>query len=605
MGSVATERSGPAPQSYPVVGWLNLPILSRLVLGVLLLTAFAGLLAVLSLRQSLHQYEASAATTAGNLAQTTEQYVADMAEKIDYLLFDAAAEIERQAQAGALDPERINQFIAQRQSLLPTLEAIRVAGADGQVIFGPDPSSRVPRNLSDRDYFVEQRDGRASGLFISRSHVSRVTGRWSIFFSRRINRPDGSFFGIAYTVIPADNIQAFFSRIDVGKGGSIGLLDDKLAVLVRHPDPGGAARGDAALSPELDRFRANGAPAAIFRSEARDEIDVQTNALRKIGRFPLFIHIALAERDYLAPWVAERRGIATLCAVFVSATLAWAFLLYHAWQQRLEADETARRTLEDRVAEKTAHLRDYATALERSNADLEQFAYVASHDLREPLRMVCSYLGLLERRYGPSLDQNAHEFIDFAKEGAVRMDRLVQDLLEFSRVGRHGSQARSTPLGPLMTDLLRVLERSIAEAGGRVIVPDALPEIVCCADELFQLLQNLISNALKFRAPDRAPEIRVGVERKGDDWLFSVADNGIGIAPEYFERIFMIFQRLHTRDRYEGTGIGLAICKKIVERHGGRIWVESEPGQGATFLFTLPIANSAPLREPGTPHDRA
>jgi signal transduction histidine kinase len=569
------------------------PILGRLILGVVLVNLFAGILVGLSVRQSLLQYEQAATTASHNLAQTIEQYVADLIDKIDYLLYDAVAEIERELRAGTLDPKAVNQFIVLRQNQLAALEAIRVADDTGAVIFGSAPSSSVPRNLSDRDYFMQQRDNLVHGLFISRSHLSRVTGRWSIFFSRRINRPDGSFYGVAYSVIPADTVEEFFSRINVGHDGGISLRDDKLTVLVHHPDPKGASRGNGTLSPEMQHFLDSGVTASTFSNrEAWDDI-ARTVSIRKVGRFPLFINIGLAKSDYLAPWYAEVRWFITLYAVFVLATLTWALLLYRAWQQRMLADERARHTLEERVIEKTAHLRDYATALERSNADLEQFAYVASHDLREPLRMVSSYLGLLERRYGALLDQDGHEFIGYAKEGAVRMDRLVQDLLEFSRVGRHTTPPKPTPLAPLMQEVLRVLSRAIAEAGAEVVVPDTLPEIVCCGDELFLLFQNLISNALKFRTPERQPQIRIGAERQAQAWQLSVSDNGIGIAPEYFDRIFMIFQRLHTRTQYEGNGIGLAICKKIVERHGGRIWVESEPGEGTAFLFTIPDAGSA------------
>ncbi|HLO75402.1 MAG TPA: ATP-binding protein [Magnetospirillum sp.] len=588
-GSSAPAGGNDAPSGKRAV-----PILGRLILGVVVVNLFVGVLVGFSAHQSLQRYQETAAGTSRNLAKTTEQYVADLIDKIDYLLFDTVAEIERELRLGGLDTARTNRFIVQRQNLLTTLEAIRVADDNGQVIFGSAPSSTVPRNLSDRDYFIHQRDNAEGGLFISRSHVSRVTGRWSIFFSRRINRPDGSFFGVAYSVIPADTIEEYFSRIDVGSHGGISLRDDKLTGLVRHPDPKGEFRGNTTLTLELQRFLDEGRTEATFYSEQALDGVAQTASIRKIGRFPLFINIGLAKDDYLAPWRAELCWSIALYGVFVLATLTWAFLLYRAWQQRMLADERARHTLEERVIEKTAHLRDYATALERSNADLEQFAYVASHDLREPLRMVSSYLDLLERRYGSMFDQDGHEFIAFAKEGAVRMDRLVQDLLEFSRIGRHANPPKPTPLGPLVENVLRVLGRSIDECQGQVIVPDVLPEIICCGDELFLLFQNLISNALKFRTPDRPPEIRLGVERLDNAWQFSVADNGIGIQPDYFDRIFLIFQRLHTRKQYEGTGIGLAVCKKIVERHGGRIWVQSTPGQGSTFLFTLPDDGSAP-----------
>jgi len=231
--------------------------------------------------------------------------------------------------------------------------------------------------------------------------------------------------------------------------------------------------------------------------------------------------------------------------------------------------------------------------LARSNADLEQFAYVASHDLREPLRMVSSFLGLLERRYTHNLDEEGIQFIAFAKEGAQRMDRLILDLLDFSRIGRASAAPERVALPSVINQAIRNLAVGIAESGAEITVDPALAEAQVNGDptQFISLLQNLIGNAIKYRNPDRPPHIRLTGRLVGGLWEISVADNGIGIEPEYFDRIFRIFQRLHTRDQFEGTGIGLAVCRKIVEHHGGRIWIESVPGEGSTFVFTLPAAH--------------
>jgi PAS domain S-box-containing protein len=231
-------------------------------------------------------------------------------------------------------------------------------------------------------------------------------------------------------------------------------------------------------------------------------------------------------------------------------------------------------------------LAQHAKELARSNAELEQFAYVASHDLQEPLRMVASYTQLLAKRYQDKLDADARDFIAYAVDGATRMQALIADLLNYSRIGTRGKPFRPTSCEAVLERVLAGLKLAISESGATVS-HDPLPTVLGDDVQLGQLLQNLLANAIKFRT-EALPQIHLSAERNGHVWTFSVRDNGIGIAPEYAERIFMIFQRLHSKSEYPGTGIGLAVCKKIVERHGGRIWVQSQPGSGATFFFTIP-----------------
>ena len=231
-------------------------------------------------------------------------------------------------------------------------------------------------------------------------------------------------------------------------------------------------------------------------------------------------------------------------------------------------------------------LRERAEELQRSNAELEQFAYVASHDLQEPLRMVASYAELLAERYQGKLDAKADKYIGYAVDGAKRMQRLVNDLLAFSRAGRQQASSESADLNRVVQEVVTVLERAIAQAKATVEI-GPLPVATADAGQIAQVFQNLIGNAVKFHG-ERAPIVRVSAAPFGSGWKFSVADNGIGIDPQYTDRIFQMFQRLHDRASYEGNGIGLPIAKKIVERHCGRIWFESVPGEGTTFFFTLP-----------------
>lgn len=235
--------------------------------------------------------------------------------------------------------------------------------------------------------------------------------------------------------------------------------------------------------------------------------------------------------------------------------------------------------------------------LSRSNKELEQFAYVASHDLQEPLRMVASYTQLIAQRYRGKLDSDADEFINYAVDGATRMQAIINDLLTLSRVSTRNTAFSAVDAKLSLDRALANLRLVIAETGTTIIC-DSMPVLNADGSQLAQLFQNLIGNAIKFHGSE-SPRVEIGAQQVDGEWVFHVRDNGIGIAPEYFERIFLMFQRLHTKKEYPGTGIGLTICKKIVERHGGRIWIESEQGKGTTFHFTIPNALSKNMHERG------
>ena len=264
----------------------------------------------------------------------------------------------------------------------------------------------------------------------------------------------------------------------------------------------------------------------------------------------------------------------------------------------LDAANAATETATRQAAELDAH----AAELSRSNAELEQFAYIASHDLQEPLRKVASFCQLLEQRYGDKLDDRARQYIDFAVDGAKRMQILINDLLAFSRVGRISDVHVRVPLGEALDSAIAALAAKIEECGAAIERPARLPEVMGDPTLLTMLWQNLIGNALKFQVAGRAPVVRITVSAQPDGpWSLCVEDNGIGIAPEFAEKIFVIFQRLHGRDSYPGTGIGLAICKRIVEFHGGEITLDTSYTEGARFCFTLPRAEPA---EPGQRTDQ-
>jgi light-regulated signal transduction histidine kinase (bacteriophytochrome) len=246
---------------------------------------------------------------------------------------------------------------------------------------------------------------------------------------------------------------------------------------------------------------------------------------------------------------------------------------------KMARDITGRKAAESQLQRTLADL-------ERSNKDLEQFAYVASHDLQEPLRMVSSYTQLLAKHYEGLLDDKAKKFIAYAVDGAIRMQTLINDLLAYSRVGTRGKPLEPTDSHAALGEAIRNLAALIGE-NRAIITNDSLPTVRADASQLVLVFQNLLANAIKFRRKD-LPHIHVSARDHDREWVFAVKDNGIGIEPQHAERVFVIFQRLHTREEYPGTGIGLAVCRRIVERHGGKIWFESEPGKGTTFFFTVP-----------------
>lgn len=294
----------------------------------------------------------------------------------------------------------------------------------------------------------------------------------------------------------------------------------------------------------------------------------------------------------------------TKSAILLGNSLALILLIFagvvtfQEMANRRAAEEQVRKLntdLEKRVAERTLELAKRAEELNRSNIELQQFAYVASHDLQEPLRMVASFTQLLARRYKEKLDDDAREFINYAVDGAMRMQTLITDLLSFSRVGTQGRPFEMTDCDAILDRVLMNLKISIEETGAQ-ITRDVLPQLMADGQQIGQLLQNLIANAIKFRG-EHAPNVRITADCDGQAWTICVRDNGIGFSIEHADRIFIIFQRLHTKTEYPGTGIGLSLCKKIVERHGGRIWAESSLGNGSAFSFTMPVLQTKTVKE--------
>ena len=548
------------------------------------------------------------------------------------------------------DAEACNQILTNALEHHPIYSNIGVVRPDGTVFASALPLTQEVY-LGDRPYFQEVTNSR--GFVVGDYHVGRITKKTGLALAYPALDSNGKLRAVVYAGLDLSWLNRLATNSSLPPGSSLTVMDRNRVTLVRHPDPEGRFVGQPLQMLPRSRPSSQGLPVAVptnlRRSSAAATGSCGFTASRGWGRteradagtvavgIPLAVAYADANRDL--------KRAATVLVLTTAATLglAWVggnvFVLRRVKAlvratERLGAGDYAARTgesygkgelhilsrafddmaatLQRRIAEREqaeADLRvlneqleqrvaDRTRDLERSNRDLEQFASVASHDLQEPLRMVTNYLALLRQRYHGKLDVKADEFIDFALEGGQRMQQLIQDLLAYARVDRQGQSFAPTDCNEVMRRALANLKVALEDTGAKITF-DPLPTVFGDEVQLMQLWQNLLGNAIKFRR-DAPPLVEVGVRAEGDAWHFTVKDNGIGIAPHNFERIFVLFQRLHTREKYPGTGIGLAVCQKIVERHGGRIWVESDLGRGTTFHFTIPQwKNKPPEAGPG------
>lgn len=383
---------------------------------------------------------------------------------------------------------------------------------------------------------------------------------------------------------------------------------EPLLGLVRAQGPNGP--GAAALlqssKSDFDALRQAYGAQQTHLSEARDAVRAELNEARTTRDQVLFALVAVFVLTVVALSVLFHRVVGIPLNRLRSASER---VRSGAFDRRIEikgpadvqavalAVEEMRRQLVDELEAARSRetlLAEQTQELRRSNSELEQFAYVASHDLQEPLRKVASFCQLLEKRYGKELDDRGRQYIAFAVDGAKRMQVLINDLLTFSRVGRVHEGWKPVDLGRSLDRALGNLAAAVEESGAVVERPEELPVLVGDSTALTMVWQNLVGNAVKFRRAGVECRITVGCVREGEDWHLTVEDNGIGIAPEFADKVFVIFQRLHARDEYEGTGIGLALCRKIIEFHGGRVWLDAGPGEGTRIHFTLPAAPDAP-----------
>ena len=511
------------------------------------------------------------------------------ADTLDRVLFERYEDIKVFATDRTLlegKPEEKTQRLRQYKQVYWYYSWIGTTDAAGHMTAETGPHERpsgIAADVLPSEWFETARRMRGIhfGMDVQSTEDAPTVAFWS-----PLHAVDGEFRGVVASRIPLEQFRAILNEegeLPEGNDAIDWVLLDRDGAILLQKSPG---TGDRPLlsrvqSASLKRA-AEGHERSGFVEEVHDRSGTpvvtgfaRTGGYRDFGGLGWTVLIQVDRAHAYAP-INKLVWRVGLTGLLIVAPLT-GFGMYAARKLARERQDLvrARQELEQSVAE-----------LARSNSDLQQFAYVASHDLQEPLRMVASYTQLLAKRYKGKLDQDADEFIAFAVNGASRMQALIQDVLAFSRVDRQGQQFEPISVETLLNYALDNLKGAIEDSKA-VVTHDPLPVVMADERQFLHLLQNLLSNAIKFKGCE-SPRIHLSAERREKEWLFSVRDNGIGIDPQYSERIFVLFQRLHTNAEYPGTGIGLALCKKIIERHGGRMWMESQLGQGSTFYFTLP-----------------
>lgn len=514
---------------------------------------------------------------------------AAVADTVDRVLFERYGDIQLFANDGVIregTSEERTARLLHYHKLYWYYSWLGITDADGRVIAATDARSApgTPA-INPAAFDAVRRSGTIHLEPVSPSIGSQQ--QKAVGFMAPIYGQRGEFQGVIASVVPIHNLRSIFEqegRLRYGQDTYDWLLLTRDGAIISEKQVStDTTNGPAILEIPSKSRAASDRNQSGFIEEVhhRREYSVVTGyaSTRGYRDFPGFDWIVLFRQTHDQVYAPVDRLLWTVGGIGLLVILPLTgFGILVSWKLGRERTELikTRQDLEKSVAE-----------LGRSNVDLQQFAYVASHDLQEPLRMVSSYTQLLAKRYRGQLDADADEFIAYAVDGATRMQKLIQDLLAYSRVSTDSQPFEPTPMGAVLSYAMDNLLSAIKESRA-VITHDRLPTVRGDAKQLAQVFQNLLSNAIKFHG-DQPPRIHISAQRREQEWLFSVRDQGIGIDPQFAGRIFVIFQRLHTRTEYPGTGIGLAICKKIIERHGGRMWVESELGKGATFWFSIPV----------------
>lgn len=537
-----------------------------------------GLILLLLAFLLVNSYQATLRAAQAHVDNLADVLTLSVGSSLDRLLGNLngfAADVTSADLRAPISPARRQLLENRMAAALSGFEVVlnhRAFDAEGRTVLGVGRANpQAHFSIADRDWFRTLKSQPERNFIISDVLVSRATGHYGLFFAIPVRDKDGTFAGALTGHIDLEWLQSTIDGLNIGKQGLVTLRHRENAhLIVRRPKV--EEQLNLGRSGLLELHLSNVMRASGTFHSAIDGLD-RIYAFRGLEKYPLTLVVAVSPDDYLHAWKIQSWLTAAVALLLGAIQLT-------AYRRLEQAYHTS--------VGMASELEQSNTNLKRSNAELEEFAYIASHDLQTPLRNISCFSQLLERRCDGQLDRDCHEYLSFISNNAQRMSGLIHDLLAYARIGRQHLGTGSVATTDAIALALQDFGNDIDSCGAQVCVAE-LPALAVNLNHLTSLFGNLLSNSLKYRSPDRPLRITISAEPAENGlWRFSFTDNGIGISSEYWEKIFAIFQRLHTVEQYEGSGIGLALCRRIVHFWGGTIWVTSQPGEGSTFHFTLP-----------------
>lgn len=522
-----------------------------------------------------------------NISRVLEEHARATIQKVDISLKNVRwylRQVNMHVAKGAntRDTMATNELLAAQLAVTPELQVIQIANASGDYIYSSiNPVPAI--NIADRPFFQRHKESASSGLVISQPLLSRTLGTWVVTVSRRVNFSDGSFAGIVNAIIELSSFEKFYASLDMGPHGAVLLRDAQMRLLARYPR---LEQNMGLAMPEhpAAKLIAQGSEDGVYVEYSPADGTKRIYSYRRVGDYPLYVLAAIAEEDYLAEWHKHLLRTCTAGLLFALVSFALTMVARIGLLKQKEAEQALARhheQLEQLVSERTQELQD-------ANKELESFSYSVSHDLRAPLRAIDGFSHILLERYIDKLDDEGKRLLNIVRSNTQRMAQLIDDILGFSRNGRLEMTVSDIDMENMAREVFAEIQPTGSSSRLRFEVGH-LPPATGDRAMLRQVFTNLLSNAIKFSHTQETPKIVVGGAMEGNEAVYYVTDNGVGFDMQYAEKLFGVFQRLHGMDEFDGTGIGLAIVKRIVVRHGGRVWAQGRIGEGATFYFSLPL----------------